>query len=340
MQRFEFPLQGIAAPGVRILCENQLEEVWHQVRRYGTPEYCDYQASDDSSASDLEAVREYVVTRVLQALELREAAHGATVLTRPLLVYYSLLNLVRAMITLSTRKTHEHHHGLSVRGQHSSLSELSARLAARGTLIELLKLHGISADPQTTRFYELLQSVPELSAALSVPGHASHVSVVRVSATSRHTVSLHFPQQQISGEEFEASWPQKYPSLVPSFVYSGDYTLKLKDGELPADEDLDIFCRRVGKFCDEHLEVNLIDPARWYIVSSENPHAHWPREARYLAALFMLAHAVRYQPELLYRESIANSYHHTLVDSVVRMADRYVPQMLLGWTGSNHFFGG
>ena len=339
MKRFEFPIHGVAAPGARILCESPLTEVWYQVRRYGTPEYCDYRSPEDESTPDSEAVKDYVIPRVLQAIELRAPMDRATILTKPLLVYYSLLNLVRAMITLSTGRVCEPHHGLSARGTCSSLTELSAKATKRGTLIELLRLYDVAPPSQPIHFHDVLRSVPELRSALSVPGHTSDVSVVQVAATSRGKVSLNFPQKTMSEQEFETSWSKSFPRLAQAFDYVGGYDLVLKQGLLPLCEDLDRYAQQVGEFCDQHLEVNLIDPARWYVVSSCNPHAGWPREARYLAALFMLSHCVRYQPELLYRESVANSYEHTLVDSLIRMADRFVPQMLLGWTGTKHFFG-
>lgn len=324
---------------MRILCENELEEVWHQARRYGTPEYCDYQMGDDAP-SDSEFLKQYVVTRVLQALEFREPTRNATVLSRPLLVYYSLLNLTRAMLAVATHKPSEPSHGLAVSGDHSSLGELYAKVRKTGTLVELLQVRGISTSQDQVHFHSLLESIPELRSALNVPGRRSDVSVVWVRATIKGGLRFHFPQQSISAEDFEASWRENYPGLVSSFEHGDAYTLSLKDGELPLDDDPNLLAQRIGKFCDEKLEANLIDPSRWYLVSAQNPHAIWPREARYLAALFILSHTVRYQPELLYRESIANSYQHTLVDSVVRMADRYVPQLLLGSTGTPHFFCG
>lgn len=339
MKRFDIPLHGLAAPGTRILCETPLQEVWHQNRRYGTPEYCDYYYADAAPPPNLDSLKRYVVTRVQQALEFREPTRGATVLTSPLFVYYSLLNLIRAMLALHMQKECDPSHGLSVTGNCSELAKVFGELRKKGTLPQLLQVHDVGLEPGKLGFLELLQSIPELRSSLAVPGHSSHVSVVWVTATIRGDVSLQFPNHALTAEEFEASWSDRYPSLAARFEHADSYTLRARDGELPLDDDPNKFAASVGQFCDEHLEVNLIDPTRWYIVSSESPYVRWPREARYLAAMYMLSHVVRYEPELLRQEWAANSYLHAVVESLIRMSDRYVPQMILGWTGTNHFFG-
>jgi hypothetical protein len=69
----------------------------------------------------------YLQVRLTQALEFRRAAHSLTLLTAPLTLYYSFLNLMRAYMTLRHEVQAGKHHGLSFHAA-ASLFESEASL--------------------------------------------------------------------------------------------------------------------------------------------------------------------------------------------------------------------
>src|SRR5262245_946040 len=95
--------------GIRLYAETPLEEVWSRLSLYGSEEFLRENVTD---VRDIEALSDYVAVRMRQAIELRTATRQATLLTAPLTLYYSVLNLTRASMAIR-QEIYSKGHGLT-----------------------------------------------------------------------------------------------------------------------------------------------------------------------------------------------------------------------------------
>src|SRR6266849_7851840 len=77
--------------------ENPLEEAWTRIAQLGSAEFVG-SIFQPEKPNNGDKVVTYSAVRVRQAIEFRDAARQSTLLTSPLLLYYSFLNLTRAFL--------------------------------------------------------------------------------------------------------------------------------------------------------------------------------------------------------------------------------------------------
>ncbi|MDP2895806.1 MAG: YaaC family protein, partial [bacterium] len=110
---------------------------------------------------DWQRVVKYAVARVRQAVEFRQAACGSSILTSPLALYYSFLNMTRGFLALRQERLPAPDHGLKYHGDSDLLSN-SASLR-KGTFQDYLDALGarrhsalrISLEDALSRIIEL-----------------------------------------------------------------------------------------------------------------------------------------------------------------------------------------
>ena len=90
---------GSFQTGHRFESENPLEEVWSRVAQRGSADFL-RETFMPPSGQAIEPFIEYIGVRIRQAVEFRGAARQSTLLTSPLSLYYSFLNLTRACLCL------------------------------------------------------------------------------------------------------------------------------------------------------------------------------------------------------------------------------------------------
>ena len=96
---------------IRFPSENPLEEVWVRVSQHGTAEFV-RKLTPTTTVSKWDELVDYAVVRIRQAVELRNAARRASLLTSPLMFYYSFLNLTRGMLAIGPEIMPAKGHGL------------------------------------------------------------------------------------------------------------------------------------------------------------------------------------------------------------------------------------
>src|SRR5512139_421628 len=96
---------GSLQPGRRLESEDPLEEVWSRVSRVGIGEWLEFASRSSTPPISVpwDQWGPYAATRVRQAAEFRIASRRASLLTRPLLLYYCFLNLVRGFLAIETQ---------------------------------------------------------------------------------------------------------------------------------------------------------------------------------------------------------------------------------------------
>lgn len=92
--------------------ENPIEEAWGQIARLGTEEFSSAYIRPSTQPEQWSRLRRYGVVRVRQAIEFRRAASLHSLISSPLPLYYSLLNLTRGALASGPEIEPTSKHGL------------------------------------------------------------------------------------------------------------------------------------------------------------------------------------------------------------------------------------
>ena len=316
---------GSFQQGRQFTSDSPLAEVWQQVSRYGSIDYLRSSlAPDNASPAQWEEILNFAAVRIRQCIEFRESARGASLLTAPLPLYYSFLNMTRAIVALYQEALpNNRSHGLKT-GRAPSIMQASATVC-RGTFLDLLR----AAAPQAARpsqsmsLQGALARIVELKDDLH-PGLSSEVLPVEVVGSARQTV-LNVGHDR-SAEAFEAEWRSWFPLLPETCDSVGNgYGLRIRDNNTVGSYS------KIQDYCSSHLLPSLLlrDDAVWFLERQSSSLAGLPRPAYYLLASFVLGSIVRYSPERLADASATDAGWS--LSRFLRHAERFYPQLLLMW---------
>src|SRR5262249_46872934 len=141
-------------------------------------------------------------------VEFRRASRTASMLTRPLMLYYSALNLVRALLLAYTGNIGGRAHGLSFR-EGASLLECRAEVMDKGTFPAFAT--SVGAPPNlpgaTLSLRDLLAVIPEMMNDFPLlNAGTSSVVPVRVKAFIQGPMTLRFYVAGVGADDFRARW--------------------------------------------------------------------------------------------------------------------------------------
>jgi hypothetical protein len=303
--------------------DNALSEVWRRIERVSTIENLERVA--DAKKHERSTAKVASI-RMRQAIELRRAAGNTTILSRPLVLYYSGLNLARGMMLAYFGSAGKPTHGLRFSAG-TTLLECSAEVCAAGTFPEFMKSVGIPLEEYTRKTFalrELLLMVPEtLGFHDCVPSTDCCICAVRVEALMGGPTTLRFFPRGMTESEFGDRWRASFPWFSNLCeLGSAPFTLTVLE-KLPSAE-------AISKFCDSHLfrDLRHRDDPVWFDYVRDRIPGHLHRMGSYLAALFVLSNVSRYEPELLdsiQRGSELGFFIETFLDA----AERFLPQLML-----------
>lgn len=317
------------------MSEQPLEDIWSLLGLYGSEEYLHENLTLTKGSITKDTLVKYVAVRMRQAIELRIATRQASILTAPLTLYYSFLNLTRASMAIR-QEERSVKHGLRFKEDtqiltcHASLED--------GTFTDYLKWTGISwkrglevsLDDCLSRIIEASQDY--YTVTLKPP----LVSPVGVEAHHSGKMFLRFHEDWVGGEaHFRASWQDEFPSLVPFCeLESAGCVLKVKQDKQPNS------LAEVRALCKNMLEINLIPRMEqtWFVIRRTNPDLAWSRPAYYFAALFILGSVVRYQPELMLELTSTNSKWNWFLRRLIDRAERFYPNLMFNWITDQVYF--
>ena len=328
---------GSFQKGIHVESEQPRAEIWSRLALYGSDQFVDENLTITKGSINKKELVEYVAVRTRQAVELRTATHQATLLTSPLALYYSFLNLTRACMGILEEKTSTGH-GLKFK-QEPKILDSKAELIS-GTFTDYLAANGVPFKPGVTISLEdCLSRVIETSADyFTVAGKPPHAIPVHVEVLRSGRVHLHLRDDWTGGEShFRTRWKDEYPSLASFFeLEPSGCVLRVKKSEEPNSLE------EVAKLCAKTLEINLIpsqDPL-WFIVRQTPSDFLWNRPAYYLVALFILSSIVRYQPELMFQVTSQYSKWGWFLQRFISSAERFYPHFMYNWIQNTVFFFG
>jgi hypothetical protein len=333
--RLDLAYVGPLKRGAYVRSESPLEEVWNWIARFGIGGWLQKNTSTTTPWKDWGP---YSVVRVRQAVEFRAAARQGSILTRPLPLYYSLLNLLRGFLAMTEGVEPKKAHGLKfVRENQADIFQTGAELTD-GTFTDYLDALKVPHQKKTviTLDKALLRVIETAAEYISASLGQAEVFQVHVEAYQPSgKVRLHFygPGQE---DQFRNSWQEWFPKLKD--LCSPEPTDKV----LVVDTNkVDTTTRKaVSDFCHQVLEVNLksFEDPSWFTVRHSTPELDLPRPAFYFIGAFILSSVVRYKPELLLTLSNTDSEEGWLIGRFLNAAERYFPQLLLHWVSSEVYF--
>jgi hypothetical protein len=255
---------GSFQTGVRVKSETPLEEVWSRVAMHDSGDYLRTLFAPPAG-EDSEPYVQYASVRLRQAVEFREATRQATLLTAPLSLYYSFLNLTRACLCLKLDMLGSGGHGLKFRKSGDLLS--SAAELRGGTFTDYLREVGYSfRSGKVVSLHDALSRIIEIRTDYAeIYGRESLVIPVDVDAHFSGEVVLKIPQKIYDVSRASPDWTSELPIL------SGCCTVGSEGNNLEATfrvskyEDVSSFCSlslcfKHGEFCDGFQRDALVPP--------------------------------------------------------------------------------
>lgn len=315
--------------GTSIPSEDPLEAVWSYIERASTKDFL------KARCSMMDSLIDYAAVRLRQAVELRRASHSTTLLTKPLPLYYSALNLTRAALAVVSNASPAPAHGLR-HVQSPDLLENGATVS-QGTFRDYLAACGCAEIPTTPlRLRDCLSTIPEMGEHFIPSVETSRIVPIYVGYDGQ--LNLRFDTRFIDEADIEAKWSLLFPKLA------GCCRFDLESSHLVVDRSVDTSSyEAIGRFCCDHLENRLsygTEPL-WYAIRQQPGETLLPRAAYYIAGLFTLSSIVRYQPEILEASDVSGSESAWQVSRFLHAAERFLPQLLYSWmTRTDTYFGG
>lgn len=318
---------GSFQTGTRFESENPLEEVWSRIAQHGSGGFL-REVFSAPAGQDKEPFVRYAGVRIRQAVEFRGASRQSTLLTSPLSLYYSFLNLTRACLCLHSDMLSSRGHGLAFQSGNDLLSS-KARMI-RGTFTDYLDVNGFSwKHDKEISIHEALSRIIEIRFDYTRPyGRESFVIPIDVDAYFNGEVILNVPKNVYDLSKASSVWTSELPSLASCCsLIAGENALKVLY-RLPEKDR-----QAITNFCSLRLERDLIwrDTSRWYLIRQHDLEVVFPRAAYYFIAMFILGSIVRYEPELMLEIVNPDSYSGWLLKRFIQAAERFFPQLMLSW---------
>lgn len=294
---------------------------WREVEKLGT---VDRMSDIAKRRGHPESVARPASLRVRQAIELWKSSRGTSALTRPLLLYYAMLNLVRGIMLPRTGTIGERSHGLSYQSGTDLLS-CKATVTKGGTFRRHAESLGLAQDMIDGRSYtlrDLLAVIPEMLSDFPLLrcGTSSVVRVL-VRALMRGPIKLVFDLPDIDDERFASEWAAMFPWWKELCALDSGTVLRLKKDPENYDEICDL--------CRKHLmhDLRLRDDAFWYDHRVGSDVVLLPRQLAYMGACYILSNVSRYEPELLDAPTSGLNDLGFVLESFLDNAERFFPQL-------------
>lgn len=301
--------------------EHPIEEVWSQIGRFGTSSFLE-SCKPDKQDIPWDEYLKYARVRIRQSIEFREASQSSTLLTSPLPLYYSFLNLTRAFLALGPELMPRSGHGLKFI-KADDLLDSKAQLS-KGTFTDYLDASSIGwQEGCDITLGGALGHIVELAHDYrSFSPNRGYVQPVWVRAQMKGSVRLQFLDYP---KNFAQDWQNDFSELVDVCVYEKDSTLLVTDPQVGQEYS------NVSQFLAVKLMpgLTLQNHSTWYMFRKDNLPIKLNRAGYYYVAMFILGSVVRYEPELMLSVSSDESETGWLLRRFLKHAERFFPQLKL-----------
>jgi hypothetical protein len=314
-----------------IITENPIDEIWHLI---------DFFTSEETIAecnppvdSDL---LPFISESIVQAQEFRQSASTSGEHTKPLLTYYSIHNLTKALLALETNQKPSGYHGL-----------MRVKLPADGNFL------GVSAQLNDGVFCDLLQfnkiatiknfkiTVNDLISRCGylireyrlAYGKQSDVIIPKVSADmGLNELELTFKKI----DNIENNWMILFPKLAEHFELvdsSSEYANFKSRPTIPKGKLEDI-----QKVINDVLIRSIFMDSCLFLLPITNHNLQWPQEAYLYALSFILGSLVRYYPDYWHKHIVGHKRNRWVIRKINSIVERVYPNLMLNIMYNNKFY--
>jgi hypothetical protein len=306
---------------------------WRKIEQFGTSDSLSRIATrlgGDPSNAHVGSLR------IRQALELRNSARQASALTRPLLLYYCALNLLRGILGVTKGGMGDPFHGATYVSD-PSLLDCKAKIKTSGTLLEVQKkLFGQDLAGKEISLLQCLAQMPELLSDFPLLLRGSNdIAVVKINAIMQGAMSLRFMISDCTAQQFKDHWTEYFHWFKDLCRLDDTNEFTLIVNQNFADEN------EISVFCQKHLLTDLFirhDPL-WFDHVQRERLIMTGRIMPYVAMLFILSNVARYEPEKLddvMRQPTDLAY---VLNTAINNVDLHFPQVVLSRvSGKNVYF--
>lgn len=312
-----------------IVSENSLEEVWLNVEKLGVINFVKKYKYNLTGNSFDDLIR-YSCLRIRQSIEFRKSYQNMSILTSPLLLYYSFLNLLRGIYALKYEKKASKRHGLCFISGDNILN-CSAKINS-GTFSDYLISKEIKFDnKKNISLKDSIMNIIELQNEVEQFGLTSNVIPVNISLFMDGHVNIYFVKEI---NDLKNNWNIYFPQLTGVFNYVDERNLSTNiiDNIRQIDSKNHIIDNK--KIINQLFYTDLIKHKNndshdiWYLI--KNKEKYLDRGSYYYIALFILSSIARYEPEMLQELNDKYNEYSWLIKKLLNLAERFFPQILFG----------
>ena len=303
--------------------DNALTEVWERVQRLSSESILKNKYTFNIHPDDKEKLIKYVTVRISQALEFRDASKYQTLLSKPLSLYYSMLNLMRATIAIKYEVESISRHGLCFKSDNNIL-ETSA-LINNGTFNQYLEAKG---------YHDYINKIVTLKEAIS------NIIELGKEVETIEGVSIGFTPYYINAyqdgdiiaraldykKDFEMYWKDDFPNIALDFEILEKTTLHYKNDIFKIENNIENYIN--SKFLTDLNHLTLNDACIWYQYN-ESEKKCLPRICYYHIAFFILSNIVRYEPDNIQSIITQKNELYWVLNRLLYLGERYYPQLVL-----------
>lgn len=334
----DFPYMGTYKHGAHYQTEDALDYVWDQIRRHSSREYLDGAYRMAGTGLTKAEVIDYCLPRFRQACEFRASSRGLSLVTKPLPLYYALLNMTRAFVVLRDEAEPSSSHGLrDSKEKVDDLLSYSVLVTKGGTFGALWHLLGNAGEfPERLTLKDCLSQIPEILWQFNSPWRGMSLCVP-VTAGVRYPGygELTFAGEYLPDNSFSENWKSWFPDLA---TCAGECNLSnpgkpqfLTAEQLVFRQDHNADQDRVIAFARTYLtdDIMSMNNKRFFLTLRRQGVPPLRREAAYLGAMFILGSIVRYDPESLLKAAEPDAEVAWFLESFLKAAERFYPQLML-----------
>ena len=281
-----------------------------------------------------------VITNIGQAHEYYLASHTVTLMTSPLLIYYSALNLAKAVINVVNDSPSSDYHGLCKPEMTDSLLDVSVE-TNNGVFLELAQLAGTTiATGRRFRLEDFLVNMLDMQDDYCGYFNREPSYVwPNVKAYFSGKVEVEFSTDFLGERNLEdfRSLLQERTHLYEDFEETEvEGQWKLESKEVYEGED-----RKAARLelLNRHFEFSVF-PKNHYFMNILPFEEQMPPAAAYFGAMYVLSEIVRYKPNHIHRFLRAkDSSVEWFIQQLCSISKRVLPNLLLNLlTGERHKF--
>jgi hypothetical protein len=302
--------------------EKVIDEVWLRIERLSSSAIL----NDDFTTNTSEEVRQelikYISTRICQAVEFRNASREQTLLTKPLLLYYSMLNLVRAYIAMDQEKMSTTSHGLHF-NLNNEILKCSASIR-KGTFLDYLELKGIELPIGTEiSLKSALENIIEFKREL-LECNTMQLGYIPLALSAYKDGELIATVLEYDGNLSE-NWREEFQSIKNDARFENG-KIFIKKEEFVDEKRLEDYVNKYFLSDLSYLSPN--ESCIWYSYKNRDIKS-LPRLCYYFIAFYILSNIVRYEPESMQEIINKKDSIFWIINKLQYFGDRYFPQLIL-----------